>query len=98
MYSVPNGTYMGVPTCQDRPIKGDVMLKPVVAHRVSRRHRRPRPAEFPDVVEGQIEELCRDLAVVAKRMRQLQEQVDELRTVIRQWTGHSNAHSDGDSR
>jgi hypothetical protein len=37
------------------------------------------------VVEGQIVELCRDLAVEAKRMRQLQEQADELRGVICQW-------------
>jgi hypothetical protein len=36
-------------------------------------------------VEGQIAEFCRDLAVEAKRMRQLQEQADELRRVIRQW-------------
>jgi hypothetical protein len=38
------------------------------------------------VIEGQIAELCRDLAVEAKRMRQLQEQADELRSVVRQWT------------
>ena len=36
-------------------------------------------AELPDAVEGQIEEICRDLAVQVKRMRQLQEQADELR-------------------
>jgi uncharacterized membrane protein (DUF106 family) len=41
---------------------------------------------LPNVIEGQIAELCRDLAVEAKRMRQLQEQADELRRVIRQWT------------
>lgn len=52
-----------------------------------RKHERPRPAELPNVVEGQITEICRDLAVQAKRMRQLQEQADELRTVIRQWAG-----------
>ena len=38
-------------------------------------------------VEGQIEELCRDLSLQAKRMRQLQEQADELKMLIRQWTG-----------
>ena len=38
-----------------------------------------------NVVEGQIAEICRDLAVEAKRLRQLQEQADELRMVIRQW-------------
>jgi hypothetical protein len=42
---------------------------------------------LPNVVEGQIVELCRDLAEQAKRMRQLLEQADELRTVIRQWAG-----------
>lgn len=53
--------------------------------RASRSHRPPRPAELPNVVEGQIAELCRDLAVEAKRLRQLQEQADELRRMIRQW-------------
>ena len=61
------------------------MPKSAVVPRSPRRHGRPRPAELPNVVEGQIAELCRDLAVEAKRMRQLQEQADELRTVIRQW-------------
>jgi hypothetical protein len=51
---------------------------------------------LPDVVEGQIAELCRDLAVEAKRIHQLQEQADELRRVIREWAGHSAAHSLGD--
>jgi hypothetical protein len=40
---------------------------------------------LPNAVEGQIAELCRDLAVQAKRMRQLQEQADELRVVIGEW-------------
>ena len=51
-----------------------------------RKYERP-PPELPNVVEGQITEICRDLAVQAKRIRQLQEQADELRTVIRQWAG-----------
>jgi hypothetical protein len=42
-------------------------------------------------------EICRDLAVQAKRMRQLQEQADELRVVIREWAGQSGPHSDPDS-
>jgi hypothetical protein len=46
---------------------------------------------LPNVVEGQIAEICRDLAIQAKRMRQLQEQADELRTAIRQWAGRSDA-------
>ena len=61
------------------------MPKSAVAGRASRRHRRPRPAELPNVVEGQIAELCRDLAVETKRMRKLQEQADDLRRVIRHW-------------
>ena len=52
---------------------------------------------MPDVVEGQIAELCRDLAVEAKRMRQLQEQADELRRVIRQWAAHSKAYTYADT-
>jgi uncharacterized membrane protein (DUF106 family) len=51
---------------------------------------------LPNVVEGQIAELCRDLAIEGKRMRQLQEQADELRRVIRQWADRSEARSDGD--
>ena len=69
------------------------MRKSAVVGRASRRHVRPRPAELPDVVEGQVAEICRDLAVEAKRMRQLQEQADELRTVIREWAGQSEAES-----
>ena len=38
-------------------------------------------------------EICRDLAVQAKRMRQLQEQADELRVAIREWAGQSEPHS-----
>ena len=69
------------------------MPKSAVAGRALRKHERPRPAELPNVVEGQITELCRDLAVQAKRMRQLQEQADELRSVIRQWAGGVEADS-----
>ena len=61
------------------------MPKSAGVRRAFRRHGSPRPAELPDVVEGQIAEICRDLAVEAKRMRQLQEQADELRRVIRHW-------------
>jgi hypothetical protein len=67
------------------------MPKSGVVGSALRRHGRRRPAEFPNAVEGQIAEICRDLAVQAKRMRQLQEQADELRTVIRQWVGESEA-------
>ena len=72
------------------------MPKSAALGAASRRYVRPRPAELPNVVEGQIAELCRDLAVEGKRMRQLQEQADELRRVIRQWAGHSEARSDND--
>ena len=58
---------------------------------VSRGARRKRSlvgrAEFPSTLEGQIEEICRDLAVQVKRMRQLQEQADELRKAFREWAG-----------
>ena len=47
--------------------------------------RRHKPAELSDAIEGQIAEICRDVAVQVKRMRQLQEQTDELRMVIRRW-------------
>jgi hypothetical protein len=41
-----------------------------------------------------MDEMCRDLAVEVKRMRQLQVQADELRTVIRQWAGDRDLASD----
>jgi hypothetical protein len=69
------------------------VLKSGVVGSARRRSGRRQPAELPNAVEGQIAEICRDLAVQAKRMRQLQEQADELRTVIRQWVGQSEADS-----
>ena len=66
------------------------MAKSGVVGRARRRHGRLRPALLPNAIEGQIAEMCRDLAVEAKRMRQLQEQADELRTVIRQWASQSD--------
>ena len=53
-----------------------------------------RPAQLPNAVEGQIAEICSDLAVQAKRMRQLQDQADELHTVIRDWASQSETTSD----
>ena len=52
-----------------------------------RTQRRRRPAELADAIEGQIAEICRDVAVQVKRMRQLQEQADELRVLIHEWAG-----------
>jgi hypothetical protein len=69
------------------------MPKSAVVSPASRRRGQPQPAELPDVVEGQIAELCRDLAVEAKRIHQLQQQADELQRVIRQWAGQPGAHS-----
>ena len=65
------------------------MPKPAVVGRALRRRRSPRPRALPNGVEGQIAELCRDLAEEAKRMRQLQGQADELRKAIGQWAGDS---------
>jgi hypothetical protein len=72
----------------------DAMPKSKVANLAPRRQRRRRPAELPNAVEDHIVEICRDLAVQVKRMRQLQEQADELCVVIRQWAGQSEADSD----
>jgi len=66
----------------------------VIGSVLRRRARRP-PGELSNTVEGQIAELCRDLAVQAKRMRQLHEQADDLRRVIRQWAGQAEADSSG---
>ena len=61
---------------------------------VSARRRRERPsAGFTNAVEGQIAELCRDLALETKRLRQLQEQAEELHSAIRQWSGRSDPRS-----
>ena len=62
------------------------MPKSEVVSAVQRRQGRRRPADLPNAVEGQIAEICRDLAVQVKRMRQLQEQADELSVVIREWS------------
>jgi hypothetical protein len=56
-----------------------------------RRRARRRTAELPNTLEGQMAEFCRDLAVQAKRMRQLHEQADELRRVIRLWAARAEA-------
>lgn len=61
------------------------MPKSEVVGAARQRQEQRRPVELPDGVEGQIAEICRDLAVQVKRMRQLQEQADELCRVIRQW-------------
>lgn len=63
------------------------MPKSGVAGSLRRRQRPLRSADTWNEVRGQIEEMCRDLAVEVKRMRQLQDQADELRTAIRQWVG-----------
>ena len=70
------------------------MPKPEVS-RGARRTRRPAGrAELPGALEGQVEEICRDLSVQVKRMRQLQEQADEMRTTLREWAcpGGANSH------
>ena len=70
------------------------MPKSEVVSAARLRQERLRPAELPDAVEGQIAEICRDLAVQVKRMRQLQEQADELRVVIREWASPLESTSD----
>ena len=88
----------GLTRLADVPQCSDVLMpKSAVVGHASRRHGRPRAAKLPDVVEGQIAELCRDLAVEAKRIRQLHEQADELRRVIRQWAAHSKAYTYADT-
>lgn len=60
--------------------------------RSARGQRRPRrPVELPSGVEGRISELCRDLAVQTKRMRDLQQEAEELQVVIHEWAGRFDA-------
>jgi len=65
-------------------LRGDAMVKSGVTGGAGRRQGRP-PAQLWNAIECQLVELCRDLAVQAKRMRQLQEEADELRIVFRRW-------------
>jgi hypothetical protein len=59
--------------------------------RGARRNRRSagRATTLPNALEGQIEEICRDMAAQVKRTRQLHDQADELRATFRQWAGPS---------
>ena len=70
------------------------MAKSGVSGAVQQTPRRLRRAELPDVLEGRIAELCRDLAVQAKSIRQLQDQAEELRLVIQEWSSQSEADSE----
>ena len=70
------------------------MPKSEVVRAARRRPARRRPDVVPDAIEGHIVEICRDLAVQVKRMRQLQEQADELRVVIGEWASPSEPTSD----
>ena len=69
------------------------MPKSIVPGTRRRTPGRARSGDLPDALEGQIAEICRDLAVQAKRMRQLQEQADELQNGIRRWAGGFEADS-----
>src|SRR5512132_846434 len=62
----------------------DAMPKSGVLRGARQNRRSAERVTLPNVVEGQIEEICRDMAVQVKRMRQLQDQADELRTTIRE--------------
>lgn len=70
------------------------MPKPEVVGAARRIGRRGRPGDLSDAIEGQIAEICRDVAVQVKRMRQLQEQTDALRVVIREWVSKSEPTAD----
>ena len=59
----------------------------------ARRRRERRSVGLTNAIEGQIAELCRELAVETKRLRQLQEQADELHRAIRQWSEGADARS-----
>jgi hypothetical protein len=93
--NVPNSTYVGIVPCQDAVSyqRRNAMPKSEVSYGARRKRSPARRAEFPSALEGQIEEICRDLAVQVKRMRQLQEQADELRTTLREWAGPAGADS-----
>ena len=73
----------GSPSCHDAdPSLRDAMRKSGVS-RSAVRNRQSGPPELLSAAEGQIEEICHELAVQTKRMKQLQEQAQELRTTLR---------------
>ena len=78
---------MCIAACQDTVSYQwkDAMPKSGVSRGARRKQGPAVRAKLPDALEGQIEEICRDLSVQVKRMRQLQEQADELRTAARLW-------------
>lgn len=79
---------MWIPKCHDADVLFEDAMQKSGVSRGSRRKRRPAGrATLPNALEGQIEEICRDMTVQVKRMRQLQEQADELRTALREWAG-----------
>ena len=61
------------------------MPKPTLVGRAPRQRGSPRHSEMASAVEGEITELCRDIAVEIKRMQRLQTQTDELRLTIQKW-------------
>lgn len=85
LVTVPNSTSVDIEVCHDSGLR-DAMPKSRAAGDARGKPERRRQAELPNAVEGQIAEICRDLAVQVKRMRQLQEQADELRMALRQWS------------
>jgi hypothetical protein len=90
------GAFQREHTSAFRPVRigrqGDAMPKSGAVGSAWRRQGRSLPAELPNAVADQIVEICSDLAVQAKRMRQLKEQADELRKTIHQW-GQSESDS-----
>lgn len=67
------------------------MRKSGVSRGSGRKQRQPDPADLSGTVEGQIAEICQDLAEQAKRMQRLQEQAQELRATLRLWAGLSGS-------
>ena len=70
------------------------MRKSGVSRSAVRKERQPGTPELLSAAEGQIEEICHELAVQTKRMKQLQEQAQELRTTLRLGRVHPDWDSD----
>jgi hypothetical protein len=90
--NVPNSTDRRTPRCDDAEDElRDAMPKSGVSRGARRNRSSAEGATLQNAVEGQIEEICRDISVQVKHMRQLQDQADELRTMLRKWVGQSAA-------
>ena len=87
--SVLKSTDIAGLACQHGQYERSAMTKLAAVRRMPRRPGTPRRPEMASLVEGQIVELCRDIAIEVKRIRRLQTQTGELRLALAEWLGYA---------